>query len=755
MSSPTTHKDLRGGTNFVTAARNDTYVNFSPFIQQELDSEKFVEKEMFLQEMQAALSLLMNMYRYVDGTKESPKMSANVLFERNEVLSSTILFQAETNLVQHKSGHPSTAATVASKKTCHNSSSEPVYASVIPRSARISRRTQSRVTFRRKPSSCSPEDDSGIVAEDDDSDYSLVMPRRHSDPAEICDMGWSSGSGVRNEISLSQKELVELHKRWIGTVDLLKEKYEMVLQCVLSEKSSVISKIGKALAKCSIEQKSEGGLDEVERRNRVNKNEVGSTMGGIVGGWDAELAAYAEEIAFHEAMSVAMDYVSNEIVLAEAMQGLHARSKQLHEIVECEAESCSKVLNHFKKNAGRRYECIQKGLEDVVITTSEEVRQSYYDAMAQMSYSDSTKELGTGDSMGSLVSTLADMMLTIAVVDGIVNYLTDQGCDVGLEKQSNTGLGADLDIMDGIPSPRTPSPCELADEIDLIDLNTEARPPESLNVGGETSKMVGNRFSGFEDLWGESEDIEQALLNSEVEDFAILLADKAIAHAEAVYMTDCIQGEWEKTVDAAHMSVMETITAEHAHNIATIRHRYETIIREEQESHASELALVQEKYSSALQRIRDLEDGMKKVVALHSNKPDITISMVQDINEMVEEMIANKMKRIEADMEATRIRLKEAQLKLEIQSEEHVQEVDAITGIMETMEKKYKEELKSLRAQYLERVEELETNMRIRLERQKEVHEAELVEVVRRNRSEIARMYEQHSSSLTAQVSWV
>ncbi|XP_072028427.1 LOW QUALITY PROTEIN: uncharacterized protein [Amphiura filiformis] len=741
------HSGKGGGHNIVRSQSSETYANFSPFIQ-ELDDNKFVEKEMFLQEMHTALSLLMNMYRYVDGTKESPKMSANVLFERNEILSSAILFQAETSLVQHKSDHTSGAASIPAKKTCHKSPSEPVYASVIPRTARLCRRTQSRVTLRRKTTL--GNEGSGVVEEDlDDSDYCLVMPRRHSDPAEIGDMAWSPGS--RNEMPLSSKELVELHRRWIGTVDLLKEKYEMVLKCVLSEKETIIGRIGRALAKCSMQQKLEASRDNVECRNRMNEEELGSTMGGIIGGWDAELAVYAEEIAFHEAMSVAMDYVSNEIVLAEAMQGLHMRSKQLNEIIEAEAESCSKVLNHFRMNAGKRFEWIQKSLEDVVITTSEDVRQSYYDMMAQAG--EDSKEFGVNESLGSLIGTLADMMLTIAVVDGIINYLADEGCDVGLEKHSKDCLGVtDLDIMDGIPSPRTPSPCEFADEIDLIDLNTEAKLPDGWDLSASCSNPGSSQVHGFDDLVGENGDLEQALLNSEAENVAILLADKALAHAEAVYITDCIQEEWEKTAEAAHASVMETIASEHAHNIATIRRRYEKMVREEQDSHTAELASMQDKYTDALQRIRDMEEDLKKVVALHSNKPDITVSMVQDINEIVEEMMANKMKRIESDMEATRIRLKEAQLKLEIQSEDHIQEVDAITHIMETMEKKYKEELGSLRAQYIERVEELEANMRTRLERQREIHERELLEVVRHNRSEIARIYEEHNASMAAQV---
>ncbi len=740
--SPTSGK---GGNNFVRSQSSETYANFSPFIQ-ELDGDKCVEKEMLLQEMQMALSLLMNMYRFLDGTKESPKMSANVLYERNELLTSAVLFQAETSLVQHKSGHhPSTSATIPGKKTCHKSSSEPVYASVIPRAARISRRTQSRVTLRRKMYSGCP-DGSGVVEEDEDADYCLVMPRRHSDPAEICDIAWS---GSRHE--MTSKELVELHRRWIGTVDLLKEKYEMVLNRVLFEKDAVITRIGLALAKSSMQQKMEGSQERVENRNRLNKNEVGSTMEGIIGGWNSELAAYAEEIAFHEAMSVAMDYVSNEIVLAEAMQGLHARSKQLHEIIESEAESCSKVLNHFRDSASKRYECIQKSLEDVVIATSEDVRQSYYDTMACTSLD--SKEFSHNESLGSLIGTLADMMLTIAVVDGIINYLSSEGCGVGLEKHSADCLEVtDLDIMDGIPSPRTPSPCEFADEVDLIDLNTEVKLPEGWGVSASCSKPDGSPFSGFDDLLGENDDLEQALLNSEAENYAVLLADKALAHAEAVYMTDCIQEEWEKTVEAGHASVMETIASEHAYNIASIRKKYEIIIREEQDKHTAELAQLQEKYTNALMKIKDMEEGLQKVIALHSNKPDISISMVQDLSEMVEEMMANKVQRMQADMEATRIRLKEAQLKLEIQSEEHVQEVDAITSIMETMEKKYKEELASLRSQYLERVEELEINMRTRLDRQKDLHEQELLEVVRQNRSDIARMYEEHSTAMSAQV---
>ena len=741
-SNPTTPiaRDLPTGTHNVIdrhSAPSAVYANVSPFVQHDLDSHKFVENTMFLNEMQSALSLLMNMQRSFDkGTKDTRRMSANVLFERNEIMSNTTLFQAETNLVQHNSGGQSSSL---AKKTCHKS--EPVYASIVPRPLRIVRRSTSRVTVRKKPTAVSTNFDTTSCSDCDDEDYSLVIPRRHSDPPEIRDVKLF-------ENPLNSRELGALHRKWVETIDVLKDKYEAVSNHVKGEKDEIVRKLGLALAVRTLKEKSEGSL-ESSRKSKING--LDSTLEELVGGWDAELAAYAEEIAFHEAMSVAMDYVSNEIVMAEAMQGLHTRSKQLHEIILAESESCSKVLNLFKENAGKRYECLQKGLEDVVIVTNEEVRQSYYDAMTRIQRGsdevDFSKDIAAKEALDCLIGTLADMMLTLAVVEGVIDYLCQEGCDIGLEKHSNVGIVTDLDIMDGIPSPRTPSPCsELSDDVDLIDLDTEVCHPS----GSVSTSIAGSR-DGFEAFQGC--DLEQVLVDSEAKDFALILADKALAHAEAVYVTDCVQDEWERTVEDAHASVMETLAAEHAHNIATIREKYEILLREQCESHTSQLASLQERYNDTLLKIDELQEECDKVVALHANKPDIAVTMVQDVDEIVEEMMANRMQRMEDDMEATRIRLKEARIQLEIQSEEHVQEMDAITGFMETMERKHKEELDGLRVQYIRRVEEIETDMRRRMDHQRDTHEKELIEVVRMHRQELTRMNEEHKTAFAAQVS--
>ena len=414
-----------------------------------------------------------------------------------------------------------------------------------------------------------------------------------------------------------------------------------------------------------------------------------------------DLVSYAKQIALQEARGISLNLVEDEMLLVEVFHLLQVRVADFLEKVSLECSSCQVVLRSLSSLGKKRYAHIESFLEEELARVKHELQQSYQDAVIEVKKGNGLKFCDGVDlnvMLGDYVGLLGSLIIRKVVVGGLVKHIMEQvPHSINCEGASTNSLDASLDIAAGSSEQTEPQLADVPTGSSEQTVLMESRIPESVGA--------------------------------DYEDMAIELANSAMERAESAYLSGLLQDEWEQIMHKGHYSPIEHVTADHARNMAEVRRRYEDQIHAEQLRHEQELNALQERYKEALHKVNELQSKLDTIHGRRASKPEITLTLEEDLNDMLDDMVAKRLTEILKELDCTRENLAKTQQALATATGEHIKEVDSITHVMVNMERQYKTEVRNLKMAHRKMVSELQEEFQDHLEQLKRQHshESEMV----------------------------
>ncbi|XP_070581236.1 LOW QUALITY PROTEIN: golgin subfamily A member 4-like [Ptychodera flava] len=426
-----------------------------------------------------------------------------------------------------------------------------------------------------------------------------------------------------------------------------------------------------------------------------------------------ELAPYAKQIEIEETRRFASDYASGEIVRAEMIRILQRVMDMYEKEINMERVSCMQMLKVQRQAAERKYAGIEHSIREEMSLVIGEIKDRYeaeLEKLRQKGRQEQQNEKGVGPLYNDqLMNKFIEIVARRAVLS---NHMT-----LWVDKERSV----QSDIK---PQHRRHS---------LSALTTNNSTGDSMLVYPE--RLLAKCSS--------------------MDDYAELLAQKAIFQAELMYIVNKLQSEQKEQLQALHEAyekisngkVIETITMEHARNIGSVRERYESIIREEREEQTKVMKKFQEELDRTKSELGNLLKEMKEKeqFSQKTGNPEIQFTLEDDLNDQVEEMTARRVKHLTEQLDSVQEQLKKSQETLKLKSEEHIKEVDTITDVMEHLKGKHETEFKDMKERHVEEMEAVSHEHDENMVRMTEAHQKERKDLQGKYEEELDKIVEEYN----------
>ena len=336
--------------------------------------------------------------------------------------------------------------------------------------------------------------------------------------------------------------------------------------------------LAKVLAEETVLKKHEASLDSKvtlpmhdQTGRPVTQRTTGKDDSGL--GLDSDLAAFAEGIAYEEALRVAMECVSSELVLAEALQCVNFTIEDFVRRIDCEEQKMKQLLTVLKPVCIHRFNLIRDAIARQLEATSGLIRQKYWDYLqdSEDDVEENVEESKRNRKKVKKQSKENNQSTSWKHVDG----------ERGEEMENEITV---LILMKAILSGLI---LHLRSELSLL---AEGNSNQN-NDGGLQFNIVGNLvFPGQ---------------NAE---YTSLASGGTNEKEEWGGIRDC-----RENTQRSRSSTLESITAEHSRNMAMVRERYEAIIKGERSVHEQELIHLRQRLTTADAAVQKLEEDIGKI----------------------------------------------------------------------------------------------------------------------------------------------
>nr|XP_006816348.1 PREDICTED: golgin subfamily A member 4-like [Saccoglossus kowalevskii] len=425
---------------------------------------------------------------------------------------------------------------------------------------------------------------------------------------------------------------------------------------------------------------------------------------------DRELASYAKRIELEETLKFATDHASDEIVKAEMLQILRRVMDMYEKEINIERASCMQMLKVQRQAAEKKHADIERSIRDEMGTVIDTIKERYETELNKLQ--------GQNEHINNKGPFYNDQLMNqFAGIVARRSFLSSNMTHWGHA---------------------------------MLSMRYEVKPQHrrhSLSALSLYSAAADNNLMYPKRLLAKC---------SSMDDYAEMLAQRAIFQAELTYILNMLHSEHAQQLNAlreayetdSNGKVIESITMEHGRNLTSVRERYEDIIKDEREEQAREMSKFQgeldrtkKELSTVLAELRSKEEYAKT-----SGNPEISFTLEEDPNDQVEEMTAKRLKHLKEELDDVKTQLAETTVQLKLKTDEHIKEVDNITDVMESLVAKQQEELEEIRGH--------EKNLIDAQDKLNSEHKQTLEELERKHSEEMNQVvtgYQQRLSELTEQ----
>ncbi|XP_077980537.1 uncharacterized protein LOC144435790 isoform X2 [Glandiceps talaboti] len=439
---------------------------------------------------------------------------------------------------------------------------------------------------------------------------------------------------------------------------------------------------------------------------------------------DSQLASLAKQIELEETHRFANEYASGEIVRAEMLRILQRVMNMYEREINMERASCMQMLKVQRQAAEKKYADIEASIREEMSGVLEEIKDRYeteLDRLKQEGREEQDSAEGPGPLYNEeLMKQFADIVARRAVLSSHLTYWGDTAHS----------------------------------------LRSRVKPQHRRHSLSALTQYTG----GGDGMVLQSEHLLAKC--SSMNDFAEMLAQRAIFQAELTYIMNKLQVEQKQQLDALQEAyekvcngkVIESITMEHAMNLTSVRERYEVIIKNEREEQVREMNKFQDELDKTKSELGEVLQKMNEKEQYVKKTPEIQFTLEDDLNEQVEEMTSRRVKHLTDELDIVKEQLNSAEETLRIKTEEHIKEVDSITDVMESVKEKHNKQMEDVKDSHRleidkfhnehdELIAKLRGEIQIELKEMEMKYEEELGKVVENYEAKLKDMCESMSTN--------